>query len=91
VQVADLLQNRGGEAKRAAHLPEPPRWLVNWERRRPTLLIECIAEAVGVFFYVCTFSRDQLYSLQPERNSPSTNLTQTPDSEHPRLSSSLLP
>ncbi|KAG0665188.1 hypothetical protein C6P46_000285 [Rhodotorula mucilaginosa] len=52
VGVADLLQNRGGEAKRAAHLPEPPRWLVNWERRRPTLLIECIAEAVGVFFYV---------------------------------------
>lgn len=52
VGVADLLQNRGGEGKHAAHLPEPPAWLVNWERRRPTLLVECVAEVVGVFMYV---------------------------------------
>ncbi|GAA6056076.1 hypothetical protein JCM3770_001954 [Rhodotorula araucariae] len=51
VGVADLLQQRP-EAHHSAPLPSPPAWLVRWERKRPTLLMECIAEAIGVFFYV---------------------------------------
>lgn len=50
-QVADLLQQRP-DAHHSAPLPQPPAWLVNWERKRPTLLIECLAEAIGVFMYV---------------------------------------
>ncbi|KAG8857961.1 hypothetical protein FRB96_005452 [Tulasnella sp. 330] len=30
----------------------PPAWLVKWEARRPRWLMECFAEALGVFFYV---------------------------------------
>lgn len=50
-QVADLLQQRP-DAHHSAPLPQPPAWLVNWERKRPALLVECLAEAIGVFMYV---------------------------------------
>ncbi|KAG8998602.1 hypothetical protein FRB94_001380 [Tulasnella sp. JGI-2019a] len=30
----------------------PPAWLTKWEARRPRWLMECFAEALGVFFYV---------------------------------------
>ncbi|GAA5936349.1 hypothetical protein JCM3775_006474 [Rhodotorula graminis] len=51
VGVADLLQQRPA-AHHSAPIPAPPTWLVNWERKRPALLMECIAECIGVFFYV---------------------------------------
>ncbi|TNY17268.1 aquaporin-like protein [Rhodotorula diobovata] len=51
VGAADLLQQRPN-AHHSAPVPSPPTWLVRWERKRPTLLMECLAEAIGVFFYV---------------------------------------
>ncbi|GJN91312.1 hypothetical protein Rhopal_004331-T1 [Rhodotorula paludigena] len=51
VGVADLLQQRPN-AHHSAPLPAPPSWLVAWERKRPALLVECFAEALGVFIYV---------------------------------------
>ncbi|GAA5852223.1 hypothetical protein JCM9279_006938 [Rhodotorula babjevae] len=51
VGVADLLKQRPA-AHHSAPIPAPPTWLVNWERKRPALLMECIAECIGVFFYV---------------------------------------
>lgn len=49
--MADLLQQRPN-AHHSAPLPAPPSWLVAWERKRPALLVECFAEALGVFIYV---------------------------------------
>lgn len=49
VGVADLLKQRSA-AHHSAPIPAPPTWLVNWERKRPALLMECIAECIGVFF-----------------------------------------
>ncbi|GAA6018240.1 hypothetical protein JCM10207_002879 [Rhodosporidiobolus poonsookiae] len=51
VGVADVLR-RQDDAHHAAPLPAPPAWLSRWEQRRPTLLVEMLAEAIGVFMYV---------------------------------------
>ncbi|BGP17094.1 hypothetical protein JCM10213v2_005103 [Rhodosporidiobolus nylandii] len=51
LEVANVLHQQEG-AHHAAPLPKPPVWLTNWERKRPTLLVEMLAECVGVFFYV---------------------------------------
>ncbi|SCV69969.1 BQ2448_1363 [Microbotryum intermedium] len=46
---ADVLQPRiEAQVQHAA----PPMWLTHWESRRPILLTECVAEMIGVFFYV---------------------------------------
>ncbi|GAA5914039.1 hypothetical protein JCM5296_003839 [Sporobolomyces johnsonii] len=51
VGVADLYRENA-QARHSAPLPLPPAWLVSWERHRPTMLAECFAEMIGVFFYV---------------------------------------
>ncbi|GAA6034515.1 hypothetical protein JCM8097_005369 [Rhodosporidiobolus ruineniae] len=51
VGVANVLQHVE-DAHHAAPIPSPPSWLLKWEKRRPTLLVEMLAECVGVFFYV---------------------------------------
>ncbi|ORY89714.1 aquaporin-like protein [Leucosporidium creatinivorum] len=50
--IADVLQPR--RVHNAAPQQAPPQWLVTWETRRPTLVMECFAEFLGVFFY-CLF------------------------------------
>ncbi|KAL8278097.1 hypothetical protein RQP46_009557 [Phenoliferia psychrophenolica] len=48
--VADVL-NESVPRHAAPHSP-PPKWLVTWETKRPQWLAECVAECIGVFFYV---------------------------------------
>ncbi|KAK4704391.1 hypothetical protein P7C70_g1825, partial [Phenoliferia sp. Uapishka_3] len=48
--VADVLAEK--RPRHAAPHAAPPDWLVKWETQRPIWLMECIAEAIGVFFYV---------------------------------------
>ncbi|GAA5979734.1 hypothetical protein JCM11641_004070 [Rhodosporidiobolus odoratus] len=38
--------------RQASPLTSPPSWQLKWEKRRPTLLAECLAEMIGAFFYV---------------------------------------
>ncbi|GAA5948675.1 hypothetical protein JCM3765_004970 [Sporobolomyces pararoseus] len=54
VGVADILRQQqfAEDSHQAAHLPKPPRWLTTWEKRRPPLLVECLAEMIGVSVYV---------------------------------------
>ncbi|KAK9898985.1 aquaporin-like protein [Cystobasidium minutum MCA 4210] len=49
VGVADVFMRH--PTPHVAPRPELPGWLLRWEDRRPRWLMECIAEAVGVFIY----------------------------------------
>ncbi|GAA5853017.1 hypothetical protein JCM8547_004770 [Rhodosporidiobolus lusitaniae] len=51
VGVANILQHND-DAHHAAPLPAPPSWLLKWEKRRPSLVMEMLAETIGVFMYV---------------------------------------
>ncbi|KAK4701785.1 hypothetical protein P7C70_g4444, partial [Phenoliferia sp. Uapishka_3] len=48
--VADVLTDR--VVRHAAPHAAPPNWLIRWETWRPMYLTECVAEMIGVFFYV---------------------------------------
>jgi len=52
VGVANVTFEHPNEYRHAPPRPTPPAWLTTWERRRPRWLMECLAEAIGVFFYV---------------------------------------
>jgi len=52
VGFTDVLRKHPTVHLAADHAPPIPAWILAFERRRPGLLRECIAEATGVFCYV---------------------------------------
>ncbi|KAG8885040.1 hypothetical protein FRB98_002040 [Tulasnella sp. 332] len=52
VGVANVTADHPNQFHNPPPVTTPPGWLVKWEASRPRWLMECLAEAIGVFFYV---------------------------------------
>jgi len=52
VGVAMVANEHPTQFHNAAPIARPAGWLIKWEARRPRWLMECLAEAIGVFIYV---------------------------------------